>query len=75
MKESYKNLLEAIKKREPLIMDLGDDVLLHMKWNSEKNLYQDEMGYTTMNVIQDILKGKVIIQGKKVELKKDEGDQ
>ena len=71
MKENYKNLLEVIKERKPLIMDLGDDVLLHMKWNEEKGLYQDEMGYTTMNVIQDILKGKVVIEGKKVELRED----
>jgi hypothetical protein len=49
-------------------MDLGDDVLLHMNWNKEKGLYQDEMGYTTMNVIQDVLNGKVYIDGKQVEL-------
>ena len=69
--ENYKNLLEVIKQRKPLIMDLGDNVLLHMNWNYEKGLYQDEMGYTTMNVIQDILKGKVYIQGKKVEIKEN----
>ena len=70
-KDNYKNLLEVIKDRKPLIMDLGDNVLLHMKWNHEKGLYQDEMGYTTMNVIQDILNEKVFIQGKKVELRED----
>lgn len=68
MKENYKNLLEVIKQRKPLIMDLGDDVLLHMKWNQEENIYEDEMGKTTMNVIQDVLKGEVYIQGKQVKL-------
>lgn len=68
MKENYKSLLEAIKQRKPLIMDLGDNVLLHMKWNHEKGLYQDEMGYTTMNLIQDIMKGKAYIKDKQVKL-------
>ena len=71
MKENYKNLLEAIKDRKPLIMDLGDNVLLHMKWNIDANMYEDEMGYTTMNVIQDILKCKVYIDNKLVELRED----
>lgn len=70
-KDNYKNLLEAIGDRKPLIMDLGDNVLLHMKWNEEENIYEDEMGKTTMNVIQDILNGKVYIQGKRVELRED----
>ena len=70
-KDNLKNLLEVIKARKPLIMDLGDNVLLHMNWDYEKGLYQDEMGYTTMNVINDILNGKVVIQGKKVELRED----
>lgn len=71
MKENYKNLLEAIKQRKPLVMDLGDDVILHMRWNQDEGLYQDEMGYTTMNVIQDILQCKVYIQGKRVELREE----
>lgn len=70
-KDNYKNLLEAIGDRKPLIMDLGDNVLLHMKWNEEENIYEDETGKTTMNVIQDVLNDKVYIQGKKVELRED----
>ena len=70
-KDNLMNLLEVIKQRKPLVMDLGDNVLLHMKWNHEKGLYQDEMGYTTMNVINDILNDKVYIEGKKVELRED----
>lgn len=70
-KDNLTNLLEVIKNRKPLVMDLGDNVLLHMKWNHEKGLYQDEMGYTTMNVINDILNNKVYIEGKKVELRED----
>lgn len=42
--ENYKNLLEAIKLRKPLIMHLGKDVDLHMTWDSGVNLYRDEMG-------------------------------
>ena len=70
-KDNYKNLLEAIKFRKPLILDLGDDVLLHMKWNKEEKLYQDEMGFTTMNLINDILNKKVFIKGKQVEIRED----
>ena len=69
--ENYKNLLEAIKDRKPLIMDLGNNVLLHMKWNKEKKLYEDEMGFTTMSLIQDILNEKVFVKGIKVELREE----
>lgn len=68
-KDNLMNLLEAIKFRRPLVMDLGDNVMLHMKWNGES--YEDEMGVTTMNVINDILNGKVIIKEKKVEIRED----
>lgn len=70
-KDNLKNLLEAIKQRKPLVMDLGDNVLLHLKWNIDENIYEDEMGKTTMNVIQDILNEKVYINGKKVILKEE----
>jgi len=69
--DNYKNLLEAIKNRKPLIMDLGDNVILHMKWDEEENLYQDEMGYTTMKLIQEIINGKVFIKQKKVEIREE----
>jgi hypothetical protein len=52
-------------------MDLGDDVLLHMKWNEEEHLYQDEMGFTTMNVINDILNEKVRIRNHLVDIRED----
>lgn len=70
-KDNCKNLLEAIKDRKPMIMDLGDNVLLHMKWNEEEQLYQDEMGFTTMNVINDILNNKVKIKNHLVEIRED----
>ena len=57
--------------RKPLIMELGDNVLLHMRWDEEINLYRDEMGVTTMNLIQDILKGKVYIQEQLVTIRED----
>ena len=68
---NLKNLLEVIKDRKPLIMDLGDNVLLHMKWNIEEKLYQDEMGFTTMKLINEILNGKVFVDGKQVIIKED----
>ena len=64
------NLLEAIKRRKPLIMDLGDEVYLHMNWNGE--YYEDEMGITTMNLIQQIVNGRVYIKERKVGLKENE---
>lgn len=67
-KDNYNSLLKAIGDRKPLIMDLGDNVLLHMKWNVEENIYEDEMGKTALNVIQDVLNEKVYIQGKLVKL-------
>ena len=71
MKDNYKNLLEVIKQRKPLIMDLGDNVLLHMKWNSNENLYEDEMGLTDMKLIQEIINGKVFIKNKMVEIREE----
>ena len=62
--ENYRNLLEVIKHRKPLIMDLGDNVLLHMKWNETESIYEDEMGKTDMKLIQEIIKGEVEIKGK-----------
>lgn len=70
--DNYKNLLEAIKDRKPLIMDLGDDILLYMKWNEEENIYEDEMGKTDMKLIQQIVNGEIDINGKKVEIRVDE---
>ena len=78
MKENYKNLLEAIKDRKPLIMDLGDNILLHMKWEENtttpdgiQGCYVDEMGMTSMKLIQEIIKGEVKIQGKQVMIRED----
>ena len=76
--ENYKNLLEVIKDRKPLIMDLGDNVFLHMKWEKDtvtpdgvKGCYVDEMVMTSMSLIQEIINGKVEIQGKKVKIRED----
>lgn len=71
--DNYKNLLEAIKDRKPLILDLGDNVLLYMKWNEEESIYEDEMGKTDMKLIQQIVNGEIDINGKKVEIRVDEG--
>ena len=70
--DNYKNLLEGIKQRKPLIMDLGDNVLLYMKWDAEQNIYIDEWGKTDMKLIQQIINGEIDIDGKKVEIRIDE---
>lgn len=77
-KDNYKSLLEVIKKRKPLVMDLGDNVLLHMKWDENtitpdgiKGCYVDEMGITSMSLIQAIINNKVQIKEKLVEIRED----
>ena len=76
--ENCKSLLEAIKDRKPLIMDLGDNVLLHMKWEEDtvtpdgiKGCYVDEMGMTSMKLLQDIVNNKVFVGGKQVTIRED----
>lgn len=69
--ENYKNLLEVIKDRKPLIMDLGDNVILNMKWNQEENIYEDEMGKTSMKLIQEIINGMVRIENQLVTIRED----
>lgn len=69
--ENYKNLLEVIKDRKPLVMDLGDNIILHMKWNPEENIYEDEMGKTSMKLIQEIINGMVRIENKLVTIRED----
>lgn len=73
------NLLEAVKDKRPLIMDLGDKVFLHMKWeesivtpDGEKGCYVDEIGMTSMKLILKIIKGEVEIKGKKIEIRIEE---
>lgn len=69
--DNYKNLLEVIKDRKPLIMDLGDNVILNMKWNQEENIYEDEMGKTSMKLIQEIINGMVRIENQLVTIRED----
>ena len=69
--ENYKNLLEVIKDRKPLMLDLGDNIILHMKWNPEENIYEDEMGKTSMKLIQEIINGMVRIENKLVTIRED----
>lgn len=68
-KNLQSNLLMELGNHKPLIMDLGDNVLLHMKWNEKENIYEDEMGATTMDLILKIINGEVEIKGKKVEIR------
>lgn len=65
------NLLMVLGNHKPLVMDLEDDVLLHMKWNEQEQIYEDEMGKTTMDLILEIINDGVSINGKKVEIRED----
>ena len=77
-KNLQKQLIMALTNHKPLIMDLGDNVLLHMKWDKDtitpdgvKGCYVDEMGMTSMELILQIINGEVEIQGKKVRIMED----
>lgn len=62
------NIHEALLNHKDLIMDMGDDVYLNMKWNEEEQIYEDEMGKTTMKLLLQIADGKVYIKDKQVKL-------
>ena len=56
----------------------GDGVLLHMKWEEDtitpdgiQGCYVDEMGMTSMKLIQDILKEKVYIKKHLVTIREE----
>lgn len=57
--ENLKQLKMALTEHKPLILDLGDNALLFPEWNEETQMYQDEMGYTTMELLLEIATGKV----------------
>lgn len=69
--ESYKNLLEVIKDRKDLVLDLGDHIELHMKWNPVEEIYEDEMGKTSMKLIQEIINGMVKLDDYLVTIRED----
>lgn len=62
------NIHEAILTHKDLIMDLGDDVYLNLKWNEDEQIYEDEMGKTTMKLLLQIADNKVYIKDKLVKL-------
>ena len=77
-KNLQNNLLMALGNHKPLVMDLGDNVLLHMKWdknittpNGVKGCYVDEMGMTSMDLILEIINDGVYIKGYKVQIRED----
>lgn len=77
-KNLQNNLLMALGNHKPLVMDLGDNVLLHMKWEENaitpdeiKGCYVDEMGMTSMDLILQIINKEVKIQEKLVEIRED----
>lgn len=62
------NLLMALGNHKPLIMDLGDNVLLHLSWNEQEQIYEDEMGKTSMELLIQIANNEVTIDNKLVKL-------
>ena len=62
------NLLKALGEHRPLVMDLGDNVLLHLSWNPQLQLYEDEMGTTSMELLIQIANNEVEIKNKQVKL-------
>lgn len=62
------NLLKALGNHKPLIMDLGDNVLLHLSWNEQEQIYEDEMGKTSMELLIQIANNEVTIDNKLVKL-------
>ena len=62
------NIHEAILKHKDLIMDLGDEVYLNLKWNEAEQIYEDELGKTTMKLLLQIADDKVYIKEKLVKL-------
>lgn len=68
MKNLQNNIQEAILNHKDLIMDLGDNVLLNLKWNDKEQIYEDEMGTTSMKLLLQISDNKVYIKDKLVKL-------
>ena len=65
---SQNNIHEAILTHKDLIMDLGDEVYLHLHWNDKENIYEDEMGKTSMKLLLQIADNKVFIKDQLVKL-------
>ena len=68
MKNLPNNLREALLKHKDLVIDLGDEVYLNLKWNKKEQIYEDEMGKTTMNLLLEIANDEVYIKNKLVKL-------
>lgn len=67
-KNSPSNLLKALGSHKNLIIDLGDDIYLNLKWNRAEQIYEDEMGKTTMDLLIQIANNEVYIRDKLVKL-------
>ena len=62
------NIREALLNHKELVIDLGDNVYLNLKWNEQEQIYEDEMGKTTMKLLLQIADNKVYIKDKLVKL-------
>lgn len=68
MMNSQSSIQEAILTHKDLVMDLGDNVLLNLHWNSKEQIYEDEMGKTAMKLLLQIADNKVYCEGNLVKL-------
>lgn len=68
MINSQNNIHKAILAHKNLVMDLGDNVYLNLKWNDKEKIYEDEMGKTTMKLLLQIADGKVYVGNTLVKL-------
>ena len=69
MINSQSNIHEALLSHKDLVMDLGDNVYLNLHWNNEEQIYEDEMGKTTMKLLLQIADNKVYLGSTLVKLK------
>ena len=69
MKNLQNNIHEALLKHKDLVMDLGDEVYLNLKWNDSEQIYEDEMGKTDMKLLLEIANEEAYIKNKLVKLK------
>ena len=62
------NLRKALLEHKDLVIDLGDEVYLNLKWNESDEIYEDEMGKTSMKLLLQIANNEVYIKDQIVKL-------
>ena len=59
MNNSLKILESAIKNKESIIVNYGDNIKELAYWDEEKKLYVSETGYWSFELLYQIAKGEV----------------